>query len=732
MSGGRYYDVLGPVDTAFLHVDRPETPMNIGALTIFEGQIDFDEFVALVDSRIHQAPLYQKRVLETPLNLGQPMWAFDPDFAVQNHIFHAELEAPGSEEQLRELAGALIGGMLDREKPLWEIYVISGLAEERTAVLFKIHHAMVDGLAAVEIFSLLLDLLPDPVPAPHRPIYDPPPLPDLPEQFVDALREDLPHKLNMLHKLGRDLTRMGSILLDKEKRRKTLVGVANLLNDNLTPIKQLAINGRNTGRMSVVWAGFSLAEVRAIKSVTHSSVNDVMLCVLAAAVDRYLDDRTPRARQAFIRMLVPVNMRIEQEKAAAGNRISVLPIDVPFHLSPLERLQAVTEYTTIMKESSLSVGLDIVLTLPALTPAFMQPLVWSMAPVAFSLLAHTWCTNVVGPQIPLYMLGHRMLHAYGYFPLNPSMGLACVVMSYNQAITMNLIADVGIVPDVATLGQYLEEEFVALRKAAGVQPMEPVEIPPRRPEPRPVAEDTVEDEVDASIAAEIPAHPEGPPGEPPVPRTAASLYANGAAEPVPAPVMVGEAVAEAEPAPEPEAVSEETSEPVAEAAPEELPEVVVETVPEELPEAVAEATPAQDETPAPRLFTEEWAQAYHEAINSSESYRRASTRWTAGPLALVMKASPRNGYLRDSAVLLDLHRGVCREASSLPPASAAHQAAFVIEGDHKVWMRVLSGQAPPLLMIIRGKLRLTKGSIRQLLPFTQSAQELINCAQTIS
>jgi putative sterol carrier protein len=149
---------------------------------------------------------------------------------------------------------------------------------------------------------------------------------------------------------------------------------------------------------------------------------------------------------------------------------------------------------------------------------------------------------------------------------------------------------------------------------------------------------------------------------------------------------------------------------------------------------IGNAAPAAENAPKgkPRLFSEEWAQAFKEALNRSVAYKNASTKWEAGPLALIMRASPRNGYPKQAAVILDLHKGDCRQAHAIPPHQAENDATFVLEGDFEVWMKVLSGQAQPLPMIMRGKLSLKKGSIMKLLPFTQSAQELINAAQTIS
>ncbi|RMG77429.1 MAG: wax ester/triacylglycerol synthase family O-acyltransferase [Chloroflexi bacterium] len=684
--------ILGPVDTAFLYVETPTSPMNIGAVSIFEGKIDFKEVLKVVDSRIHRAPIYQQKVVQAPLKMGQPMWVFDPDFHIENHVFKTYLEPPGTEEQLRVLVSHLLSSMLNRSKPLWEIHMIEGLEGDRTAFFFKVHHCMVDGLAAVELFTLLFDLTPDITPLEKKPLYDPPPIPEQIDLILDSIKQDLPHKWQVLKKIGHDLTTLGSVLLDKEHRRKTLYGMANLINDNLRPIRKLPINGKNSGMQELAWVEFSLAEVRAIKSNRGASINDVMLTVLTGAIERYVEEVEPDNMQEFFRVLVPVSMRMEKEKGDFGNRISVLPVDIPFSVKdPLERLDAVTEYTKVMKESSLSIGLDMLLTLPSLAPSFIQPLIWGAAPMAFQLLAHTWCTNVAGPMIPVYLRGHKLLKNYGFFPLNPSMGLACVIVSYNQRISMTLVSDKAIVPDVRQVQKHLQTAFEELRTAAKVQPMEPFDI-------------------------------EREPKKPAIKQPVMTKLPKGDASNNTAVAVVEEIQVE---------VADDNEEAV-QSTPNNHDETNTDIHVKTEEEISVNSSEAQVPAGKPKLFSDAWAKAYMEELNNSQAYYDASTKWTAGSLAMIMEASPENGFPQATAVLLDLHKGKCRDARSLTVNQAHREAAFVLEGNHENWMKVLRGEAQPLAMIIRRKLKLKKGSIARLMPFTQSAQELIKCAQKIT
>lgn len=681
MGQDRHMQPLGPVDSAFYYLDNPLTPMNIGGIMIVEGQFDFDKLVELVDARLHMAPLYQQRVINTPMNMGEPTWVFDSDFFIRNHVFRLQLDPPGQEEQLRALCGRLVGSMLDRDKPLWELYVIEGLQGNRTAILFKVHHCMVDGLSAVELFTLMLDFTPDEPKIPAKPLYNPPKTPGNMGLLRQAASQALPHRWKLLRKLGTDAVDIGMNFLDRDKRKRTLMGLVSVINDNLSPIRRLGINGQNTGNIQVAWTEFQLADIKAIRKARGVSVNDVMLTILGTGIDRYLRQHGGTNEQPFVRVIIPVNMREPNREEDFGNRISLLPIEVPLEELPvLERLEAVRDYTRLMKEAELADSFDMALTLPSLLPAVGQPLVWSVVPRVFSLLAHTWCTNVPGPQLPLYLLGNKLQSIYGFFPLNPSMGLACVILSYNQKITMNLIADAGIVEDPVGLRNHLNAALDDLRKASGVKPSQPIVIEPDPPAKTPSIEESAAEIVAAAEAKQAQKAQDAQNGT----RSAPPVDATDMADTTP-------------------------------------------------PQPVAPTSGGNGQKhEKPKLMSEEWAQALHAAINTSRDYYDASKRWTAGSIGMVMHASPANGFNEDSAVWLDLYRGKSRAARSLSIQEVKQVADFVLEASYENWMDVLSGREKALPMIMRGKLRLSKGAMRKLLPYTKSAEELVNCAMSVS
>ncbi|MGB1287232.1 MAG: wax ester/triacylglycerol synthase domain-containing protein [Aggregatilineales bacterium] len=659
----RHMHMLGPVDTAFWQLDNYRTPMNLGGILILGGEIDFEKLIELIDSRLHMAPAYKQKVVNAPMNLGEPTWAFDPSFDVRNHMFQLELDNPGNDIQLRKLCGELVSGMLDRDKPLWELYQINGLADGKTAILFKVHHCMVDGISAVELFALMMDFTSDVSEPRRKPIYHPPPLPTKTQLLQESVVKAVPHRWNILKKVGTEALDIGMGMLDRNQRKKTLMGVVSVINDNLTPIKKLAISGKNSGDIRLAWVDFPLQEIRAIKKVRRASVNDVVLTLIATAIGKYQESHGEETGQDFVRIVIPVNMRSEGVEEMEGNRISVLPIEIPIYGDILERLSAVQEYTSVMKDANLSSVIDMALSFPSLIPAVTQPALWGVAPMIFGLLAHTWCTNVPGPQIPLYLLGQPLEQAMGFFPNNPSMGLATVVLSYNQRVTMNLMGDANIIEDIDVIRDHLQAAYEELRDAAGVKPSEPAAA--IKPEPEPVAIEK-RTESAAITAAEAPA----PPKEKPVVKA----------------------------------------------------------------KKAAKETEKADDTPPekPKLMSQGWADNLHEEINNSRAYYDASKRWTAGALGMIMTASPQHGFDEDTGVYLDLLRGKCKEATSMPARDLKGKADFVLEGDYDSWMEVLEGRSQALPMIMRGKIRLSKGAMRKLMPFTKSAQELVNCAMRVT
>jgi WS/DGAT/MGAT family acyltransferase len=487
MAKSKLADTLTPLDAAFLNFERPNANMNIGGLAIYEGQLSMEALIELLEAKIHLAPRYQQRLVIDPLHLGQPRWAFDPAFDVSNHVFRIALDPQRSEEELVDVAGHLASMPLSRAKPMWEFHVIEGLQGNRTGLFFRVHHCMVDGASAADLLNVLLDISPRPGTLPARVDYNPPALPGRSRRMYDVLQGGVAHSITTLKGVRQDVALFKGMLGDRQKRRQILGGLATLISDNLVPIKRFPFNRSASGNRQLVWAEFSLAEVRAIRASCGGSVNDVMLAVVGAAVARYLDLQEDETKEDILRVMVPVSMRVAAEKSSLGNRVSLILVDVPLWLAdPVARLHAVTAATAAMKQSEFSKGMDTITNMTALIPPPLQVLAGTLTgmfgPLALRAIIpfHMVCTNVPGPQIPLYLMGHKMIMNYGFVPIGYHMGVNCVIFSYNQQISVTLTVDPAVVPDAGRFKELLEESFLALRHAANVKPIAPIALQPDR------------------------------------------------------------------------------------------------------------------------------------------------------------------------------------------------------------------------------------------------------------
>ena len=474
---------LSPMDAFFLYAETDEMPMHIGASQIYEGQIDYEKFKETIDARLHQIPRYLQRVVPAPFNLGHPTWEFDPDFDIDNHIFQLDIDDPGDDEALRRLTDKLFEGPLDRDKPLWEIYVINGMSGNRSGLMSKVHHCMVDGIAGVGLLYIILDTLPDPPPSIKEDV-DAKPLPGAAPRVFDAIWDNAIEGIDTVTQLQKDLVEYGSGSKDLVSSAKEF---ASVMTNFLKPIKKLPFNQPFSGERRIAWAQFSFAEARAIRSQLGGTVNDVALTVLGGAVRKYMQRHGEPTRREYLRVLVPVNIRKDQDRGALGNHIAFLPAEVPLDVADhVERFRQIHESMDILKRERVADAIHLMFSvlqssvapiqaslLSTLKKPFVQGSLGNLAKVP---PLHLICTNVPGPQIPLYCVGQKMLEHYALIPVAFEMGITCGVTTYDQKMFITLIADEQAAPDVDALMEFYEECFYELRAQAQVRPAEYVAI----------------------------------------------------------------------------------------------------------------------------------------------------------------------------------------------------------------------------------------------------------------
>ncbi len=466
---------LSPTDASFLYLERRECPMHIGALCRFDGELPFDRYRESIAAKLTRLPRFRERVVPAPWNLGHPTWETDPDFDLDRHVVLHRLEGDGDEEDLRAKVNELVAARLDRECPLWELHVIHGLADGSSAVLSKVHHAMVDGVGGNAILTTIMDLERDPPPPSFEDRYQPTTPLDRRARIGDAIWDATRGSIDSWSNVLRSLTEVGRHF-DFEKAQSVLAVWGETLPTLLRPPRSLPFNRACSGERNFQWTRVSFAEARAIRAALGGTVNDVVLAALGGAVGKYLEHHGQDPQGRMMRVMVPVNARPAGAAGDLGNQVSVLPVGVPIGLSdPVHRLKVIRGTTRTLKDGMIADGVSLFSGLGGAVPPPLFAAFGSMA-VASAPPFNMVCTNVPGPQIPLYACGHRLRAYYPYVPVGFQMGVGCAIFSYDQQLFIGLNSDRKACPDADVLCGFLDDAFAEMRDLAGVEVQPAVEL----------------------------------------------------------------------------------------------------------------------------------------------------------------------------------------------------------------------------------------------------------------
>jgi diacylglycerol O-acyltransferase / wax synthase len=461
-------DRLSWGDSVFLNLERGGMPLNVAGVSILEGQITFKTFLAFVESKLPLIPRYLQRVTTAPLNLGLPLWDYDPHFDIRNHLREVTLKR-GSDAELKALAGEILSQVMNREHPLWDMTLVHGLKGDRTALIARMHHCLADGIGGVGIMSLLMDASPVmPRLSRRRPRLQIPP----PRNAMKALSDALTSSYSAL--MDRILSTCTDVMSITERAvvngENLTDEFSRLLPEIAAPTERLFFNVIYRGPQKFTWTEIPLATVKKIGRSCETSVNDVLLALVTATIRRYSELRGDRVKGRLLRIMVPVNVRGNDNPSPLGNRISLIPVTIPLDIrSPKRLLAAVHRRTAFLKRAhaaelvSLAGGLFGVI--PGPMQALAGPLISQLPITPFNMV----CTNVPGPQFPLYLLGHKMLHWYPYVPVGGELALNCAILSYNGAVYIGFSADIHVAPDLGRLERFLQQSFRELRTAVAVK-----------------------------------------------------------------------------------------------------------------------------------------------------------------------------------------------------------------------------------------------------------------------
>ncbi|WP_281689015.1 WS/DGAT/MGAT family O-acyltransferase [Pseudonocardia thermophila] len=458
---------LSALDASFLYLESSTTPMHVGAVAVFERPedgLDYERLVELVEQRIAMVPRYRQKVRHVPGNLARPVWIDDVDFDVAFHVRRSALPKPGSDAQLTELVARLMSRPLDHSRPLWEMYLVEGLSDGRVAVLTKTHQAMVDGISAIDIGQVILDVSPNPRPVPEE-LWMPRNEPTGAQLVLEALAESVAQPGVLVENVRAAAT-------DAVATVGKIVGAAGQLLSMAWAASRKApgtpLNVEISTQRRFAIARNSLDDYRRIRAAHGCTVNDVVLSVIAGALRAWLMTRgEPVTAGATVRAMVPLSVRGEPDvptsSGSLGNRVSSFLVDLPVgEPSPVVRLHQVTHAMREHTAGGQSVGADALVRIGGFAPPTLHALGARAANGISKRIFNLVVSNVPGPQFALYAAGARMKEMFPVVPLAKGQALAIGLTSYDGGIYYGFNGDRDAMPDVDVLAGMVDESLEEL------------------------------------------------------------------------------------------------------------------------------------------------------------------------------------------------------------------------------------------------------------------------------
>jgi acyltransferase, WS/DGAT/MGAT len=450
-------------DAMFLHVENDVTPMHIGGVSIFEGPPpDFGDLRAMVEGKLHLTPRYRQKVRFVPLGMGEPVWVDDPHFNIEYHLRHSAVPSPGTEAQLRATAARVFSQHLDRARPLWEIWMVEGLEDERWALLSKVHHCMVDGVAATDLMSLMFG--DTDVPS-NGEVWQPEPEPS----GLDLIAYSARHRVQDPAAQVRFALRAPTEVL------RAMAGAAHALAAAAPAMRPStsSLTGAIGPHRVWSWAKVSLADVKLVRSGLGGTVNDVVLTLITNGYRKLLEERGEVVyADGVVRTMVPVSVRAPGERGEYNNRVSAVFAKLPVGIEdPAERLADLREQMDGIKSSKQAVAGDALAQLSGFAPPLLLALGSRVATRSARLNMDTATTNVPGPQLPMLTLDRTLLASYPYVPIVGTIRIVVAIFSYNGELYFGVTGDRDHAPDIDVLTAGIEADIKSLLERATAAPV---------------------------------------------------------------------------------------------------------------------------------------------------------------------------------------------------------------------------------------------------------------------
>lgn len=447
-----HFERLTPADAQFLYQETPTAHMHVGGLVVFDDSgFALEDVMAHTESRLAMVPRFRQRLMWVPYGLGRPVWVDDADFDIRYHVRHTGLPRPGGERELLALMGRVMSVQLDRKRPLWEMWIID-LPEGRRAMIHKTHHAMIDGMSGVDLASVLLDISPEGRDL-GPPGYEPRPAPAKPELLRDTLIERVTRPAEIWRTAAR-ATRGPREFVDRA--RDVGGGILSFGKAPFQVAPKTSLSQRNGQHRRFAVVRVDLADVKAVKNRAGSTVNDVVLALVAGGLRHLLLSRGDVVDDIVMRASVPVSVREESDKMSMGNKVAVMFAELPVgDPDPESRLDHIKAHMDKAKDGKQALGADAIMRLADYAPPTLLSLAGRV--VANQWVMNLTVTNVPGPQFPLYFMGGAIHEILPHVPLvgETNVGVAC--LSYNGALDFGLTGDWDAVPDLDMFAEGIEK-----------------------------------------------------------------------------------------------------------------------------------------------------------------------------------------------------------------------------------------------------------------------------------
>jgi diacylglycerol O-acyltransferase / wax synthase len=465
MEGG-VMDRLNPLDAQFIELEDQDrhASLAIASIAVFERPApSYDEVLAHLRGRLPLVPRYRQKLRTVPFRLGRPVWVDDPHFDIRYHVRRTALPSPGEDEQLSQLMARVMSQRLDRDYPLWEYWLVEGLAHGRWALISKVHHCMVDGVSGTDLYRVIFDLSPDPAPvaaADERAVSGEP----------SSLRLAAQAALDMVLLPLREASALGGALADPRgavRQAADTVQAIVKLAPSMLPATGSSLTGHIGRQRRYLWARASLDDIKTIKRKLGGTVNDVVLTAISGGFRELLLSRGEEPQAHMLPSMVPVSLRAPGEENIYENRVSALLAYLPVHVAdPVQRLEAVRAELATLKANKEAVVGETLVSLGRYTPF---PVLSRGTRFVYGLPQReivTVTTNVPGPRVPLYGMGRKLVEIIPYVPIATTVRTGVSIFTYCGDVTFGITGDYDTNPDLPVLARGIEAGVSSLLKAA--------------------------------------------------------------------------------------------------------------------------------------------------------------------------------------------------------------------------------------------------------------------------